>query len=198
MPGTSPTRSELAAFLSGVRDFEAAYHNHKEMLGWLSIAVYLAGAVQVALSTLRGIPAAAAIVAATVAVVTYARRQFNLRLYASQVVWATTRLSALALAGKIEVGDNVAPEEPTPPDPPHRSAIERLGRAVFPERHSVDTTNRDVLPKLVVDEMRKRASLIREQKTGRESEARAESLERGTYFLVFVVGIATVLVVLLR
>jgi hypothetical protein len=185
-----PSRSELVSFYSGLRDNQAAYHNHKELLGWLGVAAYLVGTVQVALSDLRGPGPAIAVTVATVVLVAYVRRQFNLRLYAGQVVWASARLAALSLAG-VEPGDLLAPE-----DIPEAGQGSKGGkpwsvvRMIFPDQHSIVQTNVDVHPRTII------AEIARRQKG--KYERRAEELELGTYILVLVVGIATVLVLMLR
>jgi hypothetical protein len=186
----SPSRSELVSFYSGLRDNQAAYHNHKELLGWLGVAAYLVGTVQVALSSLRGLGPAAAVAVATIVLVAYVRRQFNLRLYAAQVVWASARLAVLALAG-VESGDPLAPGDiPEAGEGLKGGKLWSLVRLVLPGQHSVAQTNVEVHPQTIIAEMKRR-------QRGRY-ESRAEELEFGSYILVLVVGVATVLVLVLR
>jgi hypothetical protein len=186
-----PARAELVSFYSGLRDFEAAYHNHKELLGWLGVAAYLVGAIQVALSSLRGPAPAVAVAVATIVVLAYVRRQFNLRFYAAEVVRASSRLAALALAGE----GCSAELNPQGIARSHQSGDNggswQVFRMVFPQRHNVAQTNLDVLPRAVVTEM----TLL---SPDRRPSSRAESLEVGTYMLVLVVGLATVLELALR
>jgi len=178
------------SFYSGLRDYQAAYHNHKEMLGWLGVAAYLVGTVQVALSSLRGLGPAVAVAVATVVLVAYVRRQFNLRLYAAQVVWASARLAALSLAG-VESGDLLAPKEmPEAGEGLKGGRPWNVARVVRPDRHSVAQTNVEVHPQTVIAEMKRRQR--------GKYESRAEELELGSYLLVLVVGFATVLVLVLR
>jgi hypothetical protein len=193
MPTEPPLPSELVSFYSSLRDYQAAYHNHKEMLGWLGIAAYLVGTVQVALSSLRGIGPTVAVVVTTVVVLAYVRRQFNLRLYSAEVVRASARLAALALAG-VDCDDQLAPKDIEEVDErSQRGKLAGMVRIVFPGRHNVAEINLDVLPHTVVAEMTEI-----KKKRDRKYERRAESLETGTYILVSVVGIATVLVLMLR
>jgi hypothetical protein len=178
------------SFYSGLRDYQAAYHNHKEMLGWLGVAAYLVGTVQVALSSLSGVGPAVTVAVATLVVLAYVRRQFNLRLYAGEVVWASARLAALTLAG-VESGDSLAPRDIQEADERSKGGkLRGVVRMVFPDRHNVAETNLDLHPQTIVMEIKR--------KQNRKYASRAEDLELGTYILLFVVSIATMLVLVLR
>jgi hypothetical protein len=84
------------------------------------------------------------------------RRQFNLRLYAGEVVWASARLAALTLAG-VESGDSLAPRDIQEADErPKRGKLRGVVRMVFPDRHGVAETNLDLHPGTVVTEMKRK------------------------------------------
>jgi hypothetical protein len=187
-------------FFTGLRDYNGTYHNHKETLAWASIAVYLAVAVQVGLSKTRGPEAAIAIFLLTLVLLAYARRQFNLRLYAADVDWAVQRLCARALAGELDHVDpgDLAPGPPIPhapdsgPDSSH-TPIGAVLRRVFPPRYQPDEINTDVAPRVLIREL----ALLTEMEQ-RSARARAAQLENAAYLLVGCVGLAMVLMVLTR
>ena len=208
----APSRAEVSSFYASIRDYHSEYHNHKEMLAWLGIAAYVLATASVATSTLDGAVPAGVVALATVPVLGYTRRQFNLRLYASQVIWASSRLAALALAGE-DVGSQLRPllvehvdgddttrgNTGTRKASPAPATSEGIGitrqifvrglRVVFPQRCPLDM-NELVLPESVTQMMASRP----QQKTA----VSAESLELSAYILLFSAGFITVLVLLFR
>jgi hypothetical protein len=183
----TPSRAEVSAFLAGIRDYQSAYHGHKETLGWLGVAAYIVAVVAVATSSLHGWAVALAIVAGTVAAIGYVRRQFNLRMAAVQVVRATSVLAARAMTEDLQ-GLAPAPEEfAEQAAAAHARKAGPVRRFVYPDRHDI-YINRDMLPAVVVDE------LARDRDP--RNRGRAQALERFAYALLCVVGISAIIAVL--
>lgn len=180
---------EVLEYLHRTRDAVDRYHHQKEALGWGG-AVFFVGASSVfvtqapAESTASKTALSIALVLAFTLTLSYARRQFILREYASRLVQSTERLVLLIVARDPETM-TLLEKGLRPPDEPHdpvgpAARGHHLG-PLFPGRlHDDDRPNQFNRPPLLIETMRRARAFSKQT----PEPSRAMGLERLAYLLM--------------